>query len=222
MAHDLEEVWRIREEDIYPALFGPLARGIFPLTAELFANRFNRSEIDPRWLTYGVLEFGPTAQRPFWLYVTSAHSNPWDIEPADYDPMGLSGSGVEFLFAAPEQADWPIVFLQNMLAFDLLLAAGHFAGRGPLEFGDRVPLGASIDGSDSAMCTVLVALTDKLPAGFELPSGRVEFLTFVGITDAELAFAKRNGSDQLLSKLYEASRFLISDPRRPSVPYLWP
>ena len=37
---DLEEVWRLREEEVYPKLFGPLGRGIFPLTQELFNRRF--------------------------------------------------------------------------------------------------------------------------------------------------------------------------------------
>jgi hypothetical protein len=30
---ELEEVSRIREEEVYPALFGPRVRGIFPLAA---------------------------------------------------------------------------------------------------------------------------------------------------------------------------------------------
>lgn len=217
MEHDFEEVWRIREEDIYPALFGPLSRGIFPLTAQLFTERFNRASYDPRWLTYGVLEFGPTAQRPFWLYATSAYSNPWGVEPADYDLTGPSGSGVEFLFAAPRQADWPIVFLQNMLAFDMLLAIGHFAGGEPLQIGDRIPLGSSIDGSNSPMCGALVTQTKTLPAGFELPSGQVEFLTFVGITDIELDFAKAEGSDILQLRLDKMPGFPVSNPSRSSI-----
>src|SRR5262245_11321978 len=75
---DLEEVWRIREEDVYPRLFGPLRRGIFTLTHELFSRRFGPQQIDPRWLTMGVMEFAPTAARKSWLYVTSGYSNPWD------------------------------------------------------------------------------------------------------------------------------------------------
>ncbi len=217
MALDLEDVWRIREEDIYPALFGPLSRGIFPLTAELFSNRFNRNDVDPRWLSYGVLEFAPTASHPYWLYATSAYSNPWEVEPGDYDPSGPSGSGVEFLFAAPEQANWPIIFLQNMLAFDMLLSVGHFPGRAPLQVGDRIPLGSAIDGSGSAMQAALVIQTDKLPTGFALPSGQVEFLTFIGITDLELSFAKANSSEQLLLRLSEIPAFPASDPSRASI-----
>ncbi|TIW07250.1 MAG: suppressor of fused domain protein, partial [Mesorhizobium sp.] len=53
---DLEEVWRIREEKIYPTLFGGEQRGIFTLSSELFAQRFGVKEIDPTWPFYGVFE----------------------------------------------------------------------------------------------------------------------------------------------------------------------
>jgi hypothetical protein len=45
---DLEEVWRLREEGVYPTLFGPVGRGIFPLTQELFSKRFGQRNVDPR------------------------------------------------------------------------------------------------------------------------------------------------------------------------------
>ena len=61
----LEEVWRIRESEIYPALFGGEQRGIFTLSPELFAGKFGLKEIDSTWPFYGVFEFGPTQQRPF-------------------------------------------------------------------------------------------------------------------------------------------------------------
>jgi hypothetical protein len=87
---DLERVWQIREEEIYPTLFGPVSRGIFPLSQQLFAERFRQSDVDPRWLFCGVFEFAPTADRQSWLYVTSGYSNPWDEESVDFDPNGES------------------------------------------------------------------------------------------------------------------------------------
>lgn len=59
--HSLEEVWKYREETLLPALFGAVARGIFPLEAALFADTFGQADIDPRWLHLGVFEFAPTA-----------------------------------------------------------------------------------------------------------------------------------------------------------------
>lgn len=74
---DLEQVWKIREEEIYPSFFGPTSRGIFPLELALFTGQFRQSNVDPRWLHYGVIEFAPISSRRSWLYVTSGHSNPW-------------------------------------------------------------------------------------------------------------------------------------------------
>lgn len=139
---DLEGVWELREEEIYPSLFGPVSRGIFPLTQEFFARRFGQTDIDPRWLFLGVFEFAPTPDRDSWLYVTSGYSNPWEQEPDDYDPDGESGSGVEFTFAVAEQGDWAIEALQAMLAFDLLLGAGRFPNGDRFSLHDRIPLRA--------------------------------------------------------------------------------
>jgi hypothetical protein len=215
---DLEEVWRIREEEIYPNLFKGEERGIFTLNAALFTERFGSKAIDPKWLTYGVLEFGPTAERPFWLYVTSAHSNPWEQTPESYDPAGISGAGVEFLFASTEQADWAIRFLQNMLAFDILLCADFFQGRPPLGEFDRIPLRAPINGMDNSLIrNAVVSRPEELPSGFVLPSGRVEFLAFTGTTDEEIAFAKQNGTDALVDLLHAVGHHPVTDPDRRSI-----
>ena len=217
---DLEEIWCIREEDVYPTLFGPNSRGIFPLSAELFSARFRQQEIDPRWLFYGIIEFGPTEARPCWLYATSGHSNPWDwddgVRQDEVDTS--SGAGVEFLFASTRQGDWAITYLQNMLAFDILLSAGRFQGRGPLGVGDRIPLRAPISGkADCVLRNAIVSHPETFPSGFALPSGRVDFLTFTGVTDDEISFAKANGTPDLIERLLAAGAYPITDPTRRSV-----
>ena len=80
----LEGVWEHREEVVYPQIFGPLSRGTFALTPKQFAGPFCCTEIDPRWLHYGVLEYGPTSARSSWIYVTSGASNPWEQDPDEY------------------------------------------------------------------------------------------------------------------------------------------
>ncbi|TGP57246.1 suppressor of fused domain protein [bacterium M00.F.Ca.ET.230.01.1.1] len=127
-------------------------------------------------------------------------------------------SGVEFILASTEQGDWAIRCLQNLLAFDLLLGAGHFGGRGPLGEGDRIPLRSPINGVEGCeVRNVVVVRTPLLPSGFTLPSGRVEFFTFVGMTDRELDFAKESGNEALLTKLSSNGFFPVTDPRRQSV-----
>jgi len=215
---DLEGVWKIREEEVYPALFGPVSRGVFPLTQQLFAERFGQSDIDPRWLFHGVFEFAPTADRSSWLYVTSGYSNPWDQEPTEYDPHGESGSGVEFTFAVSEQGDWAIQTLQHMLAFDLLLGAGRFAGAERVSLHDRIPLRAPINGQPACQVRNLMLVErEDGPQEFSLPSGEVILVGFTGITDAELAFAKAHGSPALIDKLRTAGYHPVTNPNRVSL-----
>jgi hypothetical protein len=216
---DLEEIWRIREEDVYPELFGSESRGIFTLTPELFQTRFRQSQIDPTWLFYGVIEFAPTSSRPCWLHVTSGHSNPWDWdEGQSAQPAEFSGAGVEFLFASTEQGNWAIGYLQNMLAYELLLNAGRFPDRNSINAEDRIPLNSPINGkSDCALRNAIVSTPEAFPSGFVLPSGRVEFLTFTGVTDDEISFAKANSTAALIERLQAAGAYPVSDPARQSI-----
>ena len=215
---DLEEVWRIRDQDVYPKLFGPVSRGIFPLTQELFSQRFGQDDVDPRWLFLGVFEFAPTHDRPSWLYVTSGNSNPWNHDPEDYRPENESGAGVEFMLAASEQGDWAIQTLQAMLALDLLLGAGQIGNGQPLSLHARIPLHAPINGDQTCQIRNLVVVErEDGPGEFLLPSGNVILAGFTGITDAELAFAKSNGSPALIEKLRAAGFHPTTNPRRPSI-----
>jgi hypothetical protein len=213
---DLEEVWRRREEEVYPALFGSERRGIFVLSQEVFA-RFGASNVDPRWLFYGVLEFAPTAARASWVYVTSGCSNPWLQDPGDYDLDGESGSGIEFLLQTTERGDWAIQTLQNMLTFDLLLAAGRFAGREALGPGDRIPLRSPIDGRASLIRNLVVVEAEGVEASFALPSGRVGLAGFTGATDAEIDLAKAETSHALIERLRGAGYHPVIDPHRKSL-----
>jgi len=217
---DLEEIWRIREEKAYPKLFGPNGRGIFTLSAELFTGKFRQTQIDPRWLFYGIFEFAPTQDRPSWLYVTSGHSNPWDWDDTaeGAEPAAESGAGIEFLFATTEQGNWAISYLQNMLAYDLLLSADRFPGGSPIGVGDRIPLNSPINSKDECVLRhAIVSTTQALPTGFTLPSGKVEFMTFTGVTDAEISFARANSTLALVERLSAAGAHPVTDPARASI-----
>lgn len=88
-----------------------------------------------------------------------------------------------------------------MLAFQILLACGHYEGKEPLTICDRIPLRNPIDGQQSLLTWCIVAPPDGYPASFKLPSGRVEFLHLVGITEGEARFARENGHEALLRRL---------------------
>ncbi len=216
-APSLEKVWEDREERIYQSLFGQVSRGIFALSAELFTRTFGQAEIDPRWLHHGVFEFGPSADRPTWLYVTSGTSNPWEQSPEEYDPNGYSGIGSELVLETAEPSDWAVNCLSKLLAYNILLAHGRFGDAEPLDYGTRVPLGGPINGdSASPIRFIVVAQPSTFPSSFQLASGKVDLLELVGITEAERDYAKAQGSDVLITRLREQGRFPLTDPSRNS------
>jgi hypothetical protein len=215
---DLEAVWRIREAEVYSALFGPRVRGIFPLQMEMFTGQFSQTSVDPRWLFYGVFEFAPTEARHSWLYVTSGHSNPWEQSPEEFNADGESGAGVEFTLATTEPGDWAIRALQSMLAFDILLGAGRFPGKDYLGLNDRIPLRAPLNGDPACVLRNLVMTEPEgIPTEFQLPSGKVLLTGFTAISDGELNEAKERGSSSLVDRLRLAGFHPINNPHRRSL-----
>ncbi len=213
---NLDSVWAQREEVIYPELFGEVERGIFPLGIDLFANW--KADPDPRWLHHGVFEFAPTSARATWLYVTSGTSNPWDIEPADFDPEEYSGIGTELVLEAPAQADWAVSALQRLLAYNLLLVHGRLGEPRALDYGARVPLGGPINGdSSSQLLYVAIGKPGHYPCSFSLDSGIVDFLHLVGITEQERDLAKSTSTAELLSLLQAGGAYPHTDPSRMSI-----
>jgi hypothetical protein len=215
MNHDsklLESVWAYREETLYPQLFGPAGReGIFPLAADTFA-RLGHHEIDPRWLHLGVFEFQPGPSRSSWLYATSGGSTPWD----EVDE-GFSWLGIEYVFETTVQADWPIVLLQRLLAYHVLVAHGRFGEFPVPAYGHRIPAGGAIDGAGSQLRFLAIAPPRQFPAEAQLGSGKFEFLQAIGISEAERDFAKGASTQELLDLLYRQGAAPITDPRRASV-----
>jgi hypothetical protein len=214
----LESVWEHREERVYPALFGPVTRGIFPLSADLFTQTFKQQSVDPRWLHYGVFEFAPTLKRKSWLYATSGFSNPWEQDPSEFGKSQFSGFGSELVMEARMQADWAVRTLRQLLAYDILIAHGRFGELDPLRSGARVPLGGPINGEpDSPICFIAIARPTHYEATFQLDSGRVDMLQVIGITAPERDWAKQHGTHDLVTMLAEQNAFPVTDPSRKSV-----
>jgi hypothetical protein len=117
---------------------------------------------------------------------------------------------------SPAAADWPIVVLQRLLAFNILLAHGRLGEADPPDYGHRIPLGGPIVGS-STLTHILIARPDGYEAQFSLASGKVDLLHAVGITEEERNYAKANGSEALLGLLKSEGRLPVTDPARVSV-----
>jgi hypothetical protein len=212
----LEAAWEHREEVIYRDLFGsPEGNGIYVLKP-IFFSRFGDQSLDPRWLHHGVFVFPPTSARSSWLYVTSGLSNAWEDDQPN--PEAVSGLGSEFLFQTPERFQWAIGQVLEILAFQLLLAAGRFPGKDLLTCFDRIPLHDSINPSGSSRLTHLLvcATTDEFPEQ-RLASGRFAFLRLVGISAQEAAFARERGAELLLPLLRRSGAYPVTDPGRGEV-----
>ena len=105
-----------------------------------------------------------------------------------------------------------------MLAYDLLLSADRFPGGSPIGVGDRIPLNSPINSKDECVLRhAIVSTTQALPTGFTLPSGKVEFMTFTGVTDAEIGFARANSTLALVERLSAAGAHPVTDPARASI-----
>jgi hypothetical protein len=215
----LEKVWEYREEVLYPALFGKVSRGIFPLEAETFTRLFGQQEIDPRWLFLGVCEFNPTPLRNSWLYVTSGASTPWETAPEDYHSSEYSWLGIEFVLEVPEQADWPIHALRRLLTYHLLACHGRLGQATPMDYGHRIPAGGPVDGSRNSELTFFaVAKPGHYKASAQLDSGRFDFLHLIGITEREREFARMSSTEDLIARLEAGGAYPVTDPGRTSVP----
>lgn len=210
----LERAWEQREEIVYPRLFGELGPGIYTLSAKTF-EVFGSQEIDPRWLRCGVFAAPPSGSRPTWAYVSSGLSNPWWDDHSH--KAGFSGLGCELLLELPRPADWGILHLQSLMAFQLLLVAGHYAGKSSLQPWDRIPLKQPLDGAASLLRWFLVVPTDDAARTFHVESGRVSILTLLGLTDAEAAYAREKGGDRLVRLLRDQGAYPVTDPARPSL-----
>ena len=204
-----ERVWEHREEKLYPLWFGIERTGIYPIPWE----RLQEDKLsDPRWNTCGVFKFKPTSHRVSWLYVTSGLSNAWFDEAPS--PDAPSGFGCEFVLETTKDEQWPIQRLHQLMVFQIGLYCGKYPGSPPLADLHRVPLGSPIDWKTSALTHLMLASPHGCPGEIVLESGRADLFAVVGITESEVAFARKSGGDVLLAQLIERNAFPVTDPCR--------
>lgn len=211
-----ETVWKQREEEVYPALFGPMSGNIHTLSERWFV-AMGFKEVDPRWLTHGVLESPPNDRRDNWLYITSGLSNPWGVDPAEIKPNEYSGLGFEFFIQTARPQRWAVEVLSSVMAMQILVAQELVAGE-LIEPFDRVPLGRRIDGSaQSAIRNLLIVPPEHIAAQGRLDSGVFDLLLCVGITDAEMQFARAQDGPGLQKLLLHHGCLPVTDATRISV-----
>lgn len=212
-----EDVWADRDEVEYPKLFGELGEGVFTLDqtdalqAWMDSDLAEVKEADPNWGSAGVRVVPPNDKKPHWTYVTSGLSNPFTLSPGDEIPEGApSGIGYEMVIHTPEEEQWPVLRLLDMMAYNLVCLRAFALGH-------RYPVEGSLDGAGSKLGGFVFVRDPALPAHFDLESGRVQLLTLVGATRNEMAFARSNGADKLLERLKAAGHGVVTVPGRDEV-----
>lgn len=120
-------------------------------------------------------------------------------QPAE-TPEGAAGYGYELLIVAHENAEWPLWVLQWAVGAELLSDAG-ILGRVE-EFDGLTVEGIQVGCGDEANLLIAKARS-PLPAGVQLPNGKMELLIATVITDDEMQWAMENGRAALLDRLAE-------------------
>jgi hypothetical protein len=212
-----EKLWIDREDRVYRSLFGDLGEGVYT-AGEAVYQRFERGQPHPGWFNHGVFACPPHEERDSWIYVTSGLSNPWNLERPGKDPSGFAGVGFELVVESHEESGWAVPLLHNLMAYELLVAVGTYQDAELFEYGNRVPLNASITTDfESQLRWLLIEQPKHYPSSFELAAGRVDFFHLVGASDAEVEFARKNSQDNLLQLLRDKDVHPFTDASRPSV-----
>jgi hypothetical protein len=135
-------------------------------------------------------------------------------KPAAPARAGAAGYGYEIIVVAPAGADWPLNLLQWAVNAELTRDVG---------FLDRVEKyrGLTVEQLDVGAPQPLNVLITKaqapLPAGTQLPTGRMEILVMTTITTEEMLWSMKNGREALLQKLRDGGVGQISRLGRDSV-----
>jgi len=215
-----EEIWRRREDEIYPSLFGLMPDTVIPLPLEtLRAILGSDQEIDNTWRHYAVIEVAPNEKHADWIYVTSAFSQPWKVEnPAELEPNGSSGYGYELLLRTPERAGWAVDVLHRLSAYQIGVYYERMKGK-LFRWHDWMPLNGPINPAlpTTPVRGMILTHPRDIDARFDLSSGGVEFLQIVGITGPELAYGIHQGFERLENLLYEAGAAPTTDPARTTI-----
>ncbi|HWK30190.1 MAG TPA: suppressor of fused domain protein [Solirubrobacter sp.] len=164
------------------------------------------------WVHVDVLVMRPTAERPFFTFVTAGMSERAMAAP---DP---ALARAELVLALPrdwplaeDRGLWPLTLLQTLAElphrFDTWLWAGHTVPNGdppaPYAPGTR-------------LCGAILAAPLLVPDAFDVLDG-VHFHSVLPLHADELELKLRRGADELFARLERAGVSELLDPDRPSV-----
>src|SRR5215469_6617677 len=150
---------------------------------------------------------------PHWHFVTFGFSELGQKVSPDKE---VSGWGFELSLRLARQAredsppQWPVGFLQS-------LARYVFKNKMPFDDEHYIRWGGPITRLEETRLEALVFATDPQLGEISTPNGRVKFLSAIGITSDEHAFAAAQGPEKLLARLRSQNPLGIVDLGRGSV-----
>jgi hypothetical protein len=129
---------------------------------------------------------------------------------------GAAGYGYELMVLARQDAAWPLHVLHWAVSAEVFHDIGLLArveSAHALTVRD-VSIGP---GPQDTVCLLIARPLPPLPAGTQLPNGRMQILVATVITREEMAWSLRHGAPALLARLVRAGIGQYSERNRPSV-----
>lgn len=153
---------------------------------------------------WGVFEISPTVEQPYWTYITSGLSNPFEENNLDDD---VSWYWIELMIRTQSKSNWAVTLLWNLM---------WYIGKtwNIFDQNHRMPLNSSINGKESILDTVIFSFLEEFQEPFKLSSWWFNILSVFWISENEYLFAKENWSTKLLEIITKEYPNLVVNENR--------
>ena len=137
-----------------------------------------------------------------YYFVTSGLSQPGPEQPAQSNEKdAFSGLGIELVIQSPDDSKWPFGVLQGLVNYMLFQENARLVMPG-----DRIPCnGPLVTGSDTDLCYLIAASSDKYETQGRLPAGDVDLVQLIGVTEGEanraMAWGRGTGGTLILGEV---------------------
>ena len=151
-----------------------------------------------------------------YYFVTSGLSQPTPDQPTQSDEKdAFSGLGIELVIQSPDDSKWPFGVLQGLVNYMLFKENARIVMPG-----DRIPCnGPLVTDSDTDLCYLIAALSDKYETQGRLPAGDVDLVQLIGVTEGEanraIAWGRGTGGTLILGEVLKRAKVdELTDPNR--------
>ena len=151
-----------------------------------------------------------------YYFVTSGLSQPAPDQLTQSDGKdAFSGLGLELVIQSPDDSKWPFGVLQGLVNYMLFQENARIVMPG-----DRIPCnGPLVTDSDTDLCYLIAALSDRYETQGRLPAGNVDLVQLIGVTEGEAnhatAWGRGTGGTLILGEVLKRLKVdELTDPNR--------